>query len=96
MPTPSTSVSVSTPISLPPPHILDQSTLTVPATLPEPAPVPSVLPIPPFLISFDSIPSVAMPVPTSVTTQNVHPMTSKSKVGIFKPKAFGASSSRKA
>ena len=37
-----------------------------------------------------------VPVPTSVTTQKVHPMTTRSKAGVFKPKAFSASSSKKA
>ena len=96
VPTPSTSVSVSTPASLPSPHITDQSTSSVPASLPDPTSVPLVFPIHPTPNSDESIPSMIVPVPTSVTTQKVHPMTTRSKAGVFKPKAFSASSSKKA
>ena len=42
------------------------------------------------------IPSVALSVPASVPVQNVHPMTTRSKAGIFKPTAFGTSKSKAA
>ena len=94
MPTPST--SVSTPTSLPSPYITDQSTSSIHASLPDPTPIPSIFPIHPSPNSDKSIPSVIVLVPTFVTTPNVHPMTTRSKAGVFKPKAFSASSSKKA
>lgn len=95
MPIPSTSV-VSTPTSLPSPYIIDQSTSSVPASLPNPTSVPLVFPIHPTPNSNKSIPSMIVHVPTSVTTQNVHPMTTRSKACVFKPKTFSASSFKKA
>ena len=65
----------------------------VSSSLPDPIPIPVTLPIQSTqsATQSNSSSSVVLTEPDSVPVSNVHPMTTRSKAGIFKPKAFGTS-----
>ncbi|XP_075655127.1 uncharacterized protein LOC142625334 [Castanea sativa] len=90
---PTTHVSSSTPSPSHHPSLLTSPTL-IPGSLPSSSqsPTSSSFPASPLVESLPSTTVTSMPV--SVLAQNIHPMITRSKDGIFKPKALAVSVSK--